>query len=130
MREKILKILLLFGAIFYLVGAIVHYFNITLFPWFDSALYSPYHDSIIAMASLAISGFFFATYLDPKKNIGNLWVIIIVALLSGILTISMGYTTDFFSLYGSALKSVQAGVEGWLLIILSVLVFILKPNKQ
>ncbi|OGY60410.1 MAG: hypothetical protein A3B23_01900 [Candidatus Colwellbacteria bacterium RIFCSPLOWO2_01_FULL_48_10] len=130
MRENFLKILLLLGAAFYLVGAIVHYFGLTLFPWFDGTLYSPYHDSIIAMASLAISGFFFVTYLDPNKNLGNLRVIIIAALISGILTIVMAYKTDFVSLYGSTLKNSQAWVEGVSLIIFSFLIFILKPNKN
>lgn len=129
MNIKILKTLLFLCIVFYVVGAITHYFGITLFPWFDSSLYSPYHDSIIAMASLAIAGFFFVTFLNPLKNRANLYVIIFASVISGVLTILMANKVDFISEYGSNLKYIQAYTEGVLLIIISALFYFLRPKN-
>lgn len=47
-KIKTLKLFLVLGVLYYLVGAVVHFFSLTLFPFYDGALYQPYHDTIIA----------------------------------------------------------------------------------
>lgn len=129
MKYKILKTTLFIACLYYLIGAVVHYFWLTLFPWFEASLYSPYHDSIIAMASLAISGFFFVTFLEPKKYIGNIYVIILSAFINGFLTLWMSHEVDFMSIYGNDLKISQAYTEGFLLLLLGATLCILKPKN-
>jgi len=57
-KLKLLRIVLILGALYYLIGSFVHFFGLTLFPFFDAKLYAPYHDSIIALAAVIFAFFF------------------------------------------------------------------------
>lgn len=129
-NKHLLSFILLLGAGYYFMGAVAHFFCLTIFPWYDGALCSPYHDSLIAVASLAVSGFFYVTSIDPQKMNMNLWVIIVVGLLVSALTFVHAFTFDFETLYGSDLKVWQAVNEGILLLILAVLILYLRPKKK
>ncbi len=67
-KPKLLKLTLVLGALYYLIGAVVHFFGISLFPFFDSRLYSPYHDSIVATAALVVAVFLLTVARNPKKK--------------------------------------------------------------
>lgn len=127
-KIQVLSFILLIGAGYYLIGAVAHFFCLTWSPWYDGALCSPYHDSLIAVASLAVSGFFYVTSLEPKKMALNLWVIIVAGLVVAFLTFFHAVGFDFTSKFGSDLKAWQAVNEGTLLLILAVLILYLKPK--
>lgn len=71
-KIQTLKILLVFGALYYLVGATVHFFGLTLFPFYVSGLYQPYHDTVIALAAIILALLFFSTAKDPVKILTHL----------------------------------------------------------
>jgi len=127
-KGRLLSLLLISGSFYYFVGAIAHFFCITIFPWYDGSLCSPYHDSLIAVAAIAVSGFFYVTALDPKKMVMNLWVIIVVSVVVAWLTFLHAVTFDFVALYGSDLKVFQAFNEAVALLIVAVLILYLKPK--
>ncbi len=128
-RNFILHPTLAFGTFFYFVGMIVHWFGITLWPWFDAALFSPYHDRIIAMAAVGVCGFFYVTWKNPEKNRDNLWVMSYTSLITGIATIWMAFNVDFAQ-YGSVVKVNQAIAEGILLVgLFGVLMLYLMKTK-
>lgn len=126
-KNNLLKIILYCVSMFYLIGAIAHYFGLTIFPWFDGNLYSPYHDSIIAMASLALFVIIFIIAQNPKKYNKLIYGISLVALFIGLLTVYMTYSINW-SQYSAVYKQEQSLIEGILLILLSGLLFIL--NKR
>ncbi|MFA4937049.1 MAG: hypothetical protein WC575_02010 [Patescibacteria group bacterium] len=123
-RVKLLRVILYLASAFYFIGSIAHYFGLTIFPWFDSALYSSYHDSIIAMASLALSVIIFLIARHPDKYSPLVKGISLVAIVNGLLTIYMVYTINWAQ-YSSAYKQTQALVEGVLLIILAGALYVL-----
>lgn len=125
--KRIISIILYGGTIFYVIGAIVHFFGLSIYPWFVSALYSSYHDTLIAISSLAMAVFFFqgARYPDSKPLIGS---IIAASLICGPLIIAMGVFIDFESLNASA-KGLQAILEGSLAILLGFGLFLLVRKK-
>jgi hypothetical protein len=126
-RLRFLQAILFAGSAYYVVGFFAHWFGLTISPWFDGALYSPYHDSIIAMASLAFAGFFFVSAINPVRNYDSVRVIIFAAFINGLLTFYMAFTVDF-SIYGSAYKQDQAFAEAVLLIVLSILLAVFIPK--
>ena len=74
-KLRLLKTTLYIGAIYYLIGAVVHYFGLTLFPWFDGRLYTPYHDTVISLVAVVLALFLIAIARDPVKNIDTLNVV-------------------------------------------------------
>ena len=54
-KIKILKLFLFVGALYYFIGATVHLFGLTVFPFYDGALYQPYHDTVISLAAITLS---------------------------------------------------------------------------
>lgn len=129
-KRQALSALLLLGSLYYLIGAIAHYFCLTIFPWYDGNLCSPYHDSLIAVASLAVSGFFYVTAINPQRMRMNLWVIIVVGMLVAWLTFLHAAVFDFVEIYGSNLKMMQAFHEGVLLLLLAVLILYLMQGLR
>ena len=125
-KERIISTLLYLGVIFYLVGAAVHLFGITLFPWFVSALFSPYHDTLIAIASLGMAILFLQGARHPN-NQQLVDTIMYIALICSPLIIVMGLLVNFHP-YGSGaeIKSLEAVIEGVMGILLSFVLWRLK----
>src|SRR3989338_7476984 len=128
-KLKLLKATLNIGAVYYLVGAVVHYFGLTIFPWFDGRLYTPYHDTIISLVAIVLTLFLIAIARDPIKNIDTLNIVIISALIGSIVSIAIIWKVDFVSL-GATAKKLQTVVEGVLgFIFVSALIY-LYPRKN
>lgn len=128
MRKTILKYLLYVLSIFYLIGGIAHYFGLTIFPWYDKALYSPYHDSIIAMATIAMMIIIYIIATDIQKYKKLINGISLIALINGFLTIYMAYKVNF-EIYNQNNKKLQAIIEGILLILASISLYFLNRKK-
>ncbi|MBI3952406.1 MAG: hypothetical protein HY336_00430 [Candidatus Doudnabacteria bacterium] len=106
-----LKLTLALGVAYYLIGAVVHWFGLTLFPFFDARLYTSYQDSVIAVAALVIAMFLFVIARDPVKNIDTLKIVILAAFLGSIFSIAIVWKVDFDSI-GAPDKKLQTIVEG------------------
>ncbi len=127
-KIKTLKLLLILGALYYLVGAMAHLFGLTLFPFYDGALYHPYHDSIIAVSAIVISLLLLSIAKDPVKNIDSLNVIIIGGIIAIIFMIGFLLKIDFAQL-GAPGKKIQTVVEMIMLIPYVGLLVYLRPKK-
>ncbi len=127
-KLKLLSTTLHIGAVYYLIGAVVHYFGLTLFPWFDGRLYTPYHDTIISLVAVVLALFLFAIARDPVKNLDTLNIVIIGATVASIVSIAIIWKVDFVSL-GAPAKKLQTIVEGVLGFIFSLVLLWLYPRK-
>lgn len=110
-KRKLLQLLLMLGAVYYIVGAIVHFFGLTLFPFYDHALYSPYHDMLLALASFVLGLFVATVAKDPLQNKDALNVVIVGVILASVFSILIVWRIDFVAL-GSTLKKTQTLFEG------------------
>jgi hypothetical protein len=110
-KSSWLKICLYLGAAYYIIGAIVHYFGLTLFPWLDGRLYVPYQDSIIAFVALVLAYFLIVIANDPIKNRDILKAIIVSAIAASIFSIAIIWKVDFAAL-GTPDKRLQTITEG------------------
>ena len=127
-KIKTLKLFLVLGALYYLVGAVVHFFGLTLFPFYDGALYQPYHDTVIALAAIIISLLLLSIAKDPVKNIDSLNVIIVGGIIAIIFSIGIILKIDFAQL-GAPGKKAQTIVEMILLIFYVSSLIYLKPKN-
>ena len=127
MKKMILKYTFYCMSFFYFIGAISHYFWLTIFPWYDSALYSPYHDTIITMAAISFMIFFFIIAKNTDIYRQLMYGVSISALLTGFMTLYMAYAVDF-SQYKSDIKVLQATVEWFLLLLISGAIYICNKN--
>lgn len=127
-KSGLLKTILNLGALYYIIGALVHFFGITLFPFFDSNLYTPYHDSVIALTAIIFALLLITVAKDPIKNINILNLIIICATLASIFSIAIIWKVDFITL-GAPAKKLQTIVEGVLGFIWVGLLLWLYPKK-
>jgi len=106
-----LKICLYLGAVYYVIGAITHYFGLTLFPWFDGQLYVPYQDTVIAFVALVLAYFLIVVANDPIKNRDILKAIIVSAIAASIFSIAIIWKVNFAAL-GASDKRLQTITEG------------------
>jgi hypothetical protein len=127
-KLNFLKIVLNLGALYYIIGALVHFFGITLFPFFDSNLYTPYQDSVIALTAIIFALLLIVVAKNPIKNIDILNLVIICATLASIFSIAIIWKVDFASL-GAPAKKLQTIVEGVLGFIWVGLLLWLYPKK-
>ena len=127
-KLKLLKITLSLGAIYYLIGAFVHFFGLTLFPFYDGKLYNPYHDSVIALVAIIFVLLLLAVARDPIKNIDILKIVIIGAVLASFFSIAIIWKVDFTAL-GAPAKKIQTIVEGILGFIFVATLLLLYPRK-
>ena len=108
-----MKAALYAGAAYYFIGAIAHYFGLTLFPWFDGRLYVPYQDTIIALVAVILAYFLVVVARDPIRNRDMLNAIIVSAAAASIVSITVIWKVDFVAL-GAPGKKIQTLVEGLL----------------
>lgn len=110
-KSQALKLTLYLGSAYYIVGAIAHYFALTLFPWFDARLYAPYQDSVIALVALILAYFLIVVARDPIKNIDMLKAIMVAATAASIFSIAIIWKVNFVVL-GAPGKEPQTIAEG------------------
>lgn len=127
-KLKTLKLLLVIGAVYYLAGAVVHFFGLTVFPLYDNALYQPYHDTVISLAAIIFASLLLAIAKDPVKNIDTLNVVIIGCIIAIIFSIGIILKIDFAQL-GAPGKKVQTFVEMVLLMSYVGGLIYLRPKK-
>lgn len=129
-QNKITSLVLYLGVIFYLIGAIVHVFGLTLFPWFISDLYSAYHDTLIAISSLGMAILFFQGARHPgNKELVN--TIMYMAFICSPLIVAMGLLVNFHAYgAGAEIKSTEAIIEGVMGIALGFVLWQLRRKDQ
>lgn len=126
-RIRLLQLLLILGGVYYLIGAATHFFGLTIFPFYEGKLYTPYHDTAIALAAIFISILLFTIAKNPIKNIDALKVVIVGLIIAIIFSIGIIWKIDFVRL-GAPGKKLQVIVEMILAIVYVVLLFIFKPK--
>ena len=127
-KQNFLKILLVGGGIYYSIGAVLHLFGLTLFPFYVGELYAPYHDVLIFLTTITLAMVLFAIAKDPVKNLNVLDVMIAGGILAIVFSVVILYRIDFTAL-GAPAKKTQTIVEMVMLIIYVSLLFYLKPKK-
>jgi hypothetical protein len=128
-KLKILKILLYLGSIYYIIGAIAHFFGLTIFPFYDGALYTPYHDTVIALVAIILSMLLYVTAKNPEKNIDALNVIIMGGIIAILFSVGIVLNIDFVSL-GAPGKKTQTIVEAVLLTLYVFFLILFKPKSS
>jgi len=128
-RLRLLRILLILGGLYYVAGAIVHFFGLTVFPIYDSGLYAPYHDTVIALVSLIFAILLFSVARDPRKNSDTLSVLIIGGILAVAASAFILVKIDFATL-GAPAKRLQTIVEAVLMVFFITGLLLLKPKKK
>lgn len=108
---ELLKMALVAGAVFFFFGAVAHWFGLSLFPWYVRELYSPYHDSLIALSCLFFTVLLMTTARDPIKNRDTLLVIILGVVVASLFSIFIPFKIDFTALSAPA-KKTQTSLEG------------------
>ena len=124
-KLKLLKISLNLGGLYYVIGAVCHFFGLTLYPFYDSHMYSPYHDTLIALETIVLSLFLFMIARDPIKNIDALNVAITSCFIAIAFSFWILWKIDI-----TPLKWNETVVETVLLVIFTTSLIILKPKKQ
>ena len=129
-KLKLLRLTLRLGAVYYVVGSFAHYFNLTIFPWFDRNLYAPYQDTIIAFVALVLAYFILVVARDPIKNIDMLKAIIVAATAASIFSIVVIWKVDFIMLGapGKILQTITEGIAGFIWV--DVLLYLYPKEKK
>jgi len=128
-RSKLLKGVLLLGALYFAVAAFAHFFGRTIFPFYDASLYSPYHDTLITLCDLIFVLLFLTVAKNPTKNVDTLDVMIVALILAVIFNLGIIWKIDF-NLLGSSEKLFQTKVETFLAVIWAILLLVLRPKKS
>ena len=124
-----LKVVLYLGAVYYLIGAIAHYFALTIFPWFVSGLYAPYQDTVIAFVAIMITCLLVFIAKDPVKHRDMLKAVIIGAIAAPIFSILVISKVNFVAL-GVPGKGTQTIVESILGFMYSGILIWLYPRGE
>ena len=128
-KSKLLKILLVVSAIYFFIAAFCHFFGWTIFPFYDGNLYTPYHDTLLALSDLIFVLIFLAVAKNPEKNIDILNVIIIGFFLALIFNLGIIWKIDFMLLESPAKKE-QTIFETMLTVFILVSLILLKPKSS
>lgn len=127
-RLTALRITLALGSLYYVMGAVAHATGQTIFPWFDGALYAPYHDPLIALASLVLAMFLAVIAYHPIRNREMIKVVIAGAVIGSIFSIAIIWKVDFMGL-GAPGKESQTIFEGILGFVFAGALLWLYPRK-
>ena len=114
-KISLLKITLFVGGLYYIMGAIVHFFGLTVFPFYDGRLYSPYHDTVLALVGIVLSLFLFTASTNPQKHDNIVKLIIASGIIAILFSIWIIFKIDFVTL-GVPDKKFQTIVEIMLLV--------------
>jgi len=125
--DKTIKIILILGSIYYFIGAIVHFFGLSIYPWYDGRLFSSYHDTVISLSAMVLGLILFAL----SKNIEKYRQLINLVIISGIIAIIFSLYIIFFVNLIGTIKQEQTIVEMVLLIIyVGFLTYLNYKNKK
>lgn len=122
-KVKLLQVVLIINALYFLIAAIAHFFGLTIFPMFDATLYVPYHDTLLALCDLIFVMIFLTVARDPIRNKDMIKTIIIAFILVLLFNIGIIWKIDI-----TPLKIIQTVVETTGVTIILVLLITLK-NK-
>jgi len=125
-KLTLLKFLLKCGALFYFIGGIVHFFGLTLFPWYTAALYIPYHDTVIALTAFSLAIILFTVSKNPIKNIDVLNAVIVSGFLAVLFSIYIIFKIDFTG--PAILKKAETIFEAVLLTLYLIALILCKPK--
>ncbi len=123
-KLKLLQTILILNALYFFIAAIAHFFGLTIFPMYDKNLYSPYHDTLLALCDLIFVMIFLTITKDPKKNKDILNTIIAAFILVIIFNLSIIWKIEI-----THLKIIQTIVETIGVVITLILLVILKPKN-
>jgi hypothetical protein len=126
-RLILLRIMLMIGSGFYVIGGIAHFYGLTLFPWYTASLYSPYHDTVIALTAFVLAIILFTISKNPVKNIDTLNAMIIGGILAILFSFYIIFNIDFSE--PTLLKKTETIVELILLIFYVASLIFLKPKS-
>lgn len=124
-KLRFLKLVLSLGGLYYIIGAAAHFFGLTIFPFYDGSMYSPYHDTLIALVALILSMLLFTVARNPVKNIDALRMVMAAGCL--------GLIFSFWILWKvptTELKHTQTIVETVLLGMFTVSLFLCYPGGK
>lgn len=127
-KITLLRIALLGGAVFYFIGGIAHFFGLTLFPWYAGSLYSPYHDTVIALTAFVLGLIILTVSKDPIKNIDILNILMVGCFLAILFSVYIIFKIDFAG--PTELKKTETIVELVLLILYLTVLIALKPDTK
>ncbi len=127
-KTKLLQTILAGAGAYYAIGAVAHFFGLTIFPFYVGNLYSPYHDTVIALAAVIFSASFFVAAKNPSRNRALINLFLFGAILGIAGSLWILYSADFAAL-GAPEKRVQTIVEAGLLLIFVACLYVLKPRK-
>lgn len=128
-KDGLVRLILACCALYYFVAAFAHFFGLTLFPFYDETLYSPYHDILLGLCDLVFVMIFSVVAFDPVNNIDTFHVILIAFVLVILVNIGLIWKFDF-ALYHSVHKQFQTIVETLLAFITLVSLWILRPATK
>ena len=128
-KNKALKIILILTSLYFLIAAFAHLFGLTIFPVYDSNLYTPYHDTLLALCDLIFVMIFIVVAINPVKNRDMLQVIMVAFVLVIFFNLVILWKIDFAAL-GSSEKRFQTIVETVLAVGMLVLMFIVRPKDK
>lgn len=112
-HDKTIKTILILGSVYYFIGAIVHFFGFSLYPWYDGRLFSSYHDTVISLSAIVLGLLLFAI----SRNIEKYRKLINWIIASGIVGVIFSLYIIFFVNLTGTMKKEQTIVEMILLII-------------
>ncbi len=122
-RIKSLQIILIINAFYFFIAAIAHFFGLTIFPMYDGTLYTPYHDTLLALCDLVFVMIFLTVARDPIKNKDMLNTIVVAFALIIIFNIGIIWKVNI-----THLKIIETIVETIGAAITLVLLTILKSK--
>jgi hypothetical protein len=128
-KIRLLRAILYAVGFYHMIAAIVHFFGITLFPFYHASLYSPYHDTLIAMAAVFISLIFFVVAKNPIKYIQMLHALLLMGAIGIVTNIWILRSFNFTSL-GASEKYLQTWIELSALSLVTLVVALLIPKKK
>jgi hypothetical protein len=111
-NTKVIKYLLIIGSLYYFIGAIVHFFGLSIYPLYDGRLFSPYHDTVIALCAIVFGLVLAITATNVEKY--RAFVSLIIA--AGIVAILFSLYIIFFIDLSGTIKRQETIVEMILLI--------------
>jgi hypothetical protein len=126
-KSLTLKSILVLCALYFFVAALAHFFGLTIFPFYDSALYSPYHDTLLALCDIIFFLFFAAAAINPTKNKTIITIIIAGFVLAFLTNIWIIWKIDWVHLPANT-KLLQTKVEAALAAATATALFVLRPR--
>jgi hypothetical protein len=111
-NAKAIKYLLIIGSLYYFMGAVVHFFGLSIYPLYDGLLFSPYHDTVITLCAIV----FGLVLAITATNVGKYRAFVSLVIVVGIIAILFSLYIIFFIDLSGTIKKQETIVEMILLI--------------